>query len=109
MKSKSELLYKRALSSFKNFILENNSILDNDIIFKNAHIDMELDLSNSIKSTFNHCSIKYCYFHIGQAINRYINNNVYFNLFNDNLKSKELIFTLKAHIRTEFFLSVFIV
>lgn len=109
MTSKSELLYKRALSSFKNFILENNNISDNDIIFKNIHIDMELALSNAVKSTFNFCSIKYCYFHFGQAINRHINNNAYFNLFNDNLKAKELIFSLKAlaHIRTEFVLSVF--
>ena len=52
MASKSELLYKRALSSFKNFILENNNISDNDIIFKNAHIDMELALSNAVKFTF---------------------------------------------------------
>lgn len=109
MTSDSELLYKRVISSFKNFILENNNISDNDIIFKNAHIDMELALSNVVKNTFNHCSIKYCYFHFGQAFNRHINNNVYFNLFNDNLKAKDLIFSLKAfaHISTDFVLSVF--
>lgn len=48
MESKSKLLYKRALESFKNFIIETNNLNPNVIIFNKAHIEMELTLSNTI-------------------------------------------------------------
>ena len=96
MTSKSELLYKRALLSFKSFILDNNYIPPHNIIFKRAYIDMEIALSNEVKYTFNNCSIKYCYFHFGKAINSHINNDAYSNLFSNNYRAKELIYSLKA-------------
>ena len=77
MNSKSELLYKRALLSFKSSIIGNNSIPPNNIIFKRAHIDMEIALANAIKSTFDNCEIKFCYFHYAKSFNRRINNVAY--------------------------------
>ena len=109
MTLKSELLYKRVLESFKNFIIENNNLNPDVILFNKAHIDMELALSNAILDKFKNCKIKYCYYHLGQAFNRHINNNAYANLFNNNYTAKELIYSLKAlcHIRTDFVLAVF--
>ena len=109
MTNKSELLYKRALLSFKSFIIDNNIIPPNTIIFKRAHIDMEIALANAIKSTFDNCEIKFCYFHYAKSFNRRINNEAYSNLFANNYRAKELIYSLKAlsFIRTEFVLSVF--
>ena len=57
MTSKSELLYKRVLESFKNFIIETNNLNPNVILFNKAHIDMELALSNAILAKFNNCKI----------------------------------------------------
>jgi hypothetical protein len=70
MSSKSELLYKRVLESFKNFIIETNYLNPNAILFNKSHIDMELALSNAILEKFNNYKIKYCYFRLGQAFNR---------------------------------------
>ena len=109
MTNESELLYKEVLLSFKSFIIDNNNIPPNSMIFKRAHIDMEIALANAIKSTFDNCDIKFCYFHFGKSFNRYINNEAYSNLFANNYRAKELIYSLKAlsFIRTEFVLSVF--
>ena len=109
MTNESELLYKEVLLSFKSFIIDNNNISPNSMIFKRAHIDMEIALANAIKSTFDNCVIKFCYFHFGKSFNRYINNEAYSNLFANNYRAKELIYSLKAlsFIRTEFVLSVF--
>ena len=57
MISKSELLYKRVLEIFKNFIIETNNLNPNVILFNKAHIDMELALSNAILAKFNNCKI----------------------------------------------------
>ena len=40
MTNKAELLYKRALLSFKSFIIDNNYTLPNSIIFKRVHIEL---------------------------------------------------------------------
>ena len=88
MTSKSQLLYKRVLSAFSEFIKENNIINNNIPLFKIAHIDMELGLFNSLKEVFPNTQIKFCYFHFSKAINKYINNNAYENLFNENKNAK---------------------
>ena len=49
---------------------------------------MELGLFNSLKEVFPNTQIKFCYFHFSKAINKYINNNAYENLFNENKNAK---------------------
>ena len=111
MTSKTQILHKRVLSFFKSYFMNNNNLNSDDNLFNTAHIDMELALSNAIIDIFKNCKIKYCYFHFGQCFNKRLNNKVYINLFNNNYREREIIYSLKALclIKTEFVIPVFYV
>ena len=109
MKSKTKLLYKRALNTFLTFYKKTNKIRDNEIVFKFSHSDMEEALIKVIEETFIGTQIKLFNFHLSQVIMNRINNNLYKELFERIASAKCLILSCKAlsFIRPEFVNFVF--
>ena len=94
MTLKTQILNKRALNCFKNFIMNKHNLNSDDNLFNTAYIDMEFALSNTIIDTFKKCRVKYFYFYLGQYFNKRLNNEVYSNLFNNNYRARELMSSL---------------